>query len=348
MNIPFISTHPSQILGRMTFLFSAVEKELDNYLPFFDVMRKQLAGSLEETESGVMAVITRINAVHGLSCDQVDRIQQTLRHCMVIIDVFREQGEQNEKVVAIVYEEIHKHRDELRNSIERAQTLSREVQELQDIVDLIAGIANQTNLLALNGAIQAAHAGQAGAGFSVVASEMKILSLKTSEAAENIADKITDISKRMSAELAATEQSASTVRQSADTLKKIIQDISAIEVRFHSSIGEMQEIIENVQAGNSNLVTQLSEALGYIQFQDVVRQRVEQVDQALQELSEHTQSLAGNLSDAAWDGTFLRPLKVRLDHQVSRYVMASQRDTHAAVIGSELAGSENRPAIELF
>ena len=113
-------------------------------------------------------------------------------------------------------------------------------------------------------------------------------------------------------------------------------------------IAEMRQIIEHVQTSNDGLVSQLAEALGQIQFQDVVRQRVEQVGKALQDLTEHTQMVAGKLTEDGWDGALDSTLESRLDQHIGGYVMNSQRDAHAAVRGGSRQGGADGPAIELF
>ncbi len=66
--------------------------------------------------------------------------------------------------------------------------ISRSNEDTYRIIKVIDDIAFHTNLLALNAAIDAARAGEAGAGFAVVAGEVKALAAKVSEAAGNTAE----------------------------------------------------------------------------------------------------------------------------------------------------------------
>ncbi|MEO8135554.1 MAG: hypothetical protein ABI831_16440 [Betaproteobacteria bacterium] len=107
------------------------------------------------------------------------------------------------------------------------------------------------------------------------------------------------------------------------------------------------EIMSGIDEGNKEIVDRLSDALGRLQFQDVMRQRVEQVQHALRELNEHFSGLASRMLDVEWDGSVSPPLKIRLDAHLDSYLMDSQRNAHAAISGTPTSDSD-RPAIELF
>jgi methyl-accepting chemotaxis protein len=107
-------------------------------------------------------------------------------------------------------------------------------------------------------------------------------------------------------------------------------------------------IIEGVKSGHQDIVMRLSNAMGQIQFQDVIRQRVAHVQKALEELNEHLQGMADQLEGKPWDQQTVVTLRQRLDQQVASYVMQSQVDTHQDVTGKVAVKAHDRPNIELF
>jgi twitching motility protein PilJ len=77
-------------------------------------------------------------------------------------------------------------REQIQETAKRIKRLGESSQEIGEIVELISDITEQTNVLALNAAIQAASAGDAGRGFSVVAEEVQRLADRSAEAAKQI------------------------------------------------------------------------------------------------------------------------------------------------------------------
>ncbi len=81
---------------------------------------------------------------------------------------------------------MNKIRDQIQETSKRIKRLGESSQEIGEIVELISDITEQTNVLALNAAIQAASAGEAGRGFTVVAEEVQRLAERSGEATKQI------------------------------------------------------------------------------------------------------------------------------------------------------------------
>jgi methyl-accepting chemotaxis protein len=89
-------------------------------------------------------------------------------------------------------------------------------------------------------------------------------------------------------------------------------------------------------------------ALASVQFQDVTRQQIEQVIDALNRLDSHATMLANRLGQMEDPNFAVQPLSEHLDQMYSNYVMDSQRDTHHSATGSGAKASTAGPKIELF
>ncbi len=123
-----------------------------------------------------------------------------------------------------------------KESIENMRTLvtgvagrSTQLLEMNNVID---SIASQTNLLAMNAAIEAAHAGDAGAGFSVVADEIRKLA----------------------------EESASQSRQIAGELRNIVSNIQTVVDASSKAEAAFEEIVTGITA-SGDLVGQITTAM---------------------------------------------------------------------------------------
>ena len=110
------------------------------------------------------------------------------------------------------------------------QEISKASDETQKVVKTIDEIAFQTNLLALNAAVEAARAGEAGAGFAVVAEEVRNLALRSADAAKNTAVQIEGTVKKIksgSELVARTNDAFGKVAESSSKVGELVAEIAA-------------------------------------------------------------------------------------------------------------------------
>ena len=253
----------------------------------------------------------------------------------------------NKELIAAIQMQLETQLQETRGNFERVRHMSAEVCALTPLIKVITSIAQQTNLLALNAEIEAARAGSAGRGFSVVAMEVRKLAVLSTRAAADISTKINSTCKQVEAELKRAQEELSHQEANA-AMNHLVNDLDAMQQSFSGNTGLLLTVITEVDASYSETVDRLSAALGHIQFQDVMRQRMEHVQKALEDLRDHVQVLAERSEDAGWDGTLDRTFKSMLDAHLSQYRMASQTATHLAVSSGAAQGAACGPAIELF
>jgi len=126
-------------------------------------------------------------------------------------------------------------REQIQETSKRIKRLGESSQEIGEITDLISDITEQTNVLALNAAIQAASAGEAGRGFSVVAEEVQRLAERSAEAAKGIGALVRTIQADTHDAVAAMEKSTQGVVEGArlsDAAGAALSDISRVSNRL--------------------------------------------------------------------------------------------------------------------
>ncbi len=134
---------------------------------------------------------------------------------------------------------------------EKMDINSQSISRINDHIDMIAGIADiikaiagQTNLLAMNAAIEAAHAGEAGRGFSVVADEIRKLAEEASDNSRIISDTLKQVISGIS-EASRSNENVSVV------FKKISTEVD----QFRDSLSEISQTMGELKTGGGQILS---------------------------------------------------------------------------------------------
>jgi twitching motility protein PilJ len=138
-------------------------------------------------------------------------------------------------------------REQIQETSKRIKRLGESSQEIGEIVELISDITEQTNVLALNAAIQAASAGEAGRGFSVVAEEVQRLAERSGEATKQIGAIVKTIQADTQDAVAAMEKSTTGVVEGAKLSDAAGQALSEIDLVTKNLAGLIQKISDDAQ-----------------------------------------------------------------------------------------------------
>ena len=186
---------------------------------------------IADTTKSVLNVATAIGNVSESAAQSVNVARQSL-----------EAAEQGTKAVQNSIAGMNEIRDQIQDTSKRIKRLGESSQEIGEIVELIADITDQTNILALNAAIQAASAGEAGRGFSVVAEEVQRLAERSGEATKRISGLVRTIQGDTQEAIAAMERSTQGVVQGAKVSDAAGQALAEIEKRSR----EVSALIDGV------------------------------------------------------------------------------------------------------
>ncbi|HSD38113.1 MAG TPA: methyl-accepting chemotaxis protein [Rhodocyclaceae bacterium] len=151
-------------------------------------------------------------------------------------------------------------REQIQETSKRIKRLGESSQEIGEIVELISDITEQTNVLALNAAIQAATAGEAGRGFTVVAEEVQRLAERSAEATKQIAAIVKTIQTDTQDAVAAMENSTRGVVEGAklsDAAGQALNEIGDVSV-------EMATLVERISSDTqkqASVATDVSESM---------------------------------------------------------------------------------------
>ncbi|HRG72804.1 MAG TPA: methyl-accepting chemotaxis protein, partial [Thauera aminoaromatica] len=187
-------------------------------------------------------------------------------------------------------------RSQIQETAKRIKRLGESSQEIGEIVELISDITEQTNVLALNAAIQAATAGEAGRGFTVVAEEVQRLAERSAEATKQIAAIVKTIQTDTQDAVGAMESATRNVVEGAqlsDAAGQALAEIDQVSTETASLIERISADVQEQAATAGRVAAAMKDILAVTEQTSLgTRQTAVSIDQ----LAELAVELKGSVS----------------------------------------------------
>lgn len=245
--------------------------------------------TLSQRIQDISAVVERVET-------QVDKTEEMIRQGTEIVNVLAGRAQETSDITARVGGTI--------------EALRKESETINGFVETISSISQQTNLLSLNASIEAARAGEAGRGFAVVAEEIRKLADDSNSAAEEIRNKVSNISVQTISSVNSAKEAGDMVALQAEAVEQVIQVFQNMSEEMQELVVGLKEIADTTEAadrernGTMEAVENISAIIeqtssGSAHVHDVAKEllsSVEKLNQTAQILDENMNGLKSEIS----------------------------------------------------
>ncbi len=243
------------------------------------VLTEQLKAVISQTDSAAENLIAAFLGINRQSKKQLQSVKELFG------DLTEQSGENTLTQTQQELEELEGNFSVMNKFFDKAIGMISDVMDQLSKVDQFAlrikKIGQMTNILAINAAIEAAHTGETGSGFKVIASEINTLSKDSNDSIKEI----TELTEKLTANVDLVKQELESVNKDTTNICCRTQNL------FTMAMGKIGETLQNATskirtiAGDAeDLNKEISNIVVSIQFQDITRQRIEHVISPLESL----------------------------------------------------------------
>lgn len=261
------------------------KKESDNasLLHEMGVMREQLTSVIEEIRDGAERINTNTQdivagnqEIAGHTDQQAVSLERTSSSMEEITAAVKQNAEnagQARELARGAVDIASRGGVMMQNVNDTMNGISESAGKIANIIDVVNSIAFQTNILALNAAVEAARAGEQGKGFAVVASEVRNLSLRSSQAAQEIKELIEESVSRVNSGSSQIKIAGNNIDEMIEAVQRVSDIMSEISVATDeqsigiSQVNEAIVQIDSVTHQNAQLVQQAVAAANALEKQ---------------------------------------------------------------------------------
>jgi len=220
--------------------------EEKNKMMEMDQLKQHINTALGLIE-GLNDKVIKLNSEVGSQSSAVSESSGIVEKMVGSLKSTSDLSQQKLEVIEMLIENTNQGKQSMSDTIQSVQDISQSVDGIAAAIKVISGIAANTNLLAMNAAIEAAHAGEAGRGFSVVADEIRRLSESTGVNSRKISQTLSGI----------IEGISTTVKRSTDT-NNLISDVAEKINGFAGTMTELINTLGEMSAGSNEITNSLA------------------------------------------------------------------------------------------
>ncbi len=218
---------------------------IDRTVKPIDLINEGLSDVSDQVSSASIQVLLASQSLSEGAMEQEAALDETagsMKKMAGIVAHNSENVKQMERLMNQANTAVKNAHEAMNTLMQGIDNISRTSEETSKIVNSIDEIAFQTHLLALNAAVEAARVGDAGAGFAVVAGEVKRLATRSAEAANSTADLIEDTTRKITdvtGLVQETHQAFLSVTEKSDRISELIGDVSS---GFREQAGGIEDV----------------------------------------------------------------------------------------------------------
>ena len=209
---------------------------------------EEIAKGATEQAQDIQDVQVNVNVIDSA----ITSMNESTNNLTDVANDMKDKGESSYNAVTRLSESSEKMTTSINGIVDGISQTSKAVKNINDKVASITEIASQTNLLALNASIEAARAGDAGRGFSVVAEEIGKLAKSSADTADEIKKLMSVLSHDAELSLTRSSEVQQVNTEQIEIINETIESINSLLTDVDSTINGIKDIVEKTKDCNKS------------------------------------------------------------------------------------------------
>jgi hypothetical protein len=317
--------------------------ELAGYPVFARLLASQMHSMSDLTEETATSIVTKLASVDAKFTALLDFIRQAGSSTQVsslIAHIEQRSGASRDLLAHFA----QRQRADSESGHAHRTKIVADTQRVLEILEGVGDIARHTTMLSLNVSIEAARAGEAGKGFAVIAAEIRRLANHAQTLSTDVKSHVEELMRAVTVDL--QQRADQRERDECEAVSNLSHSLDELASDVQTIVSHQSEVLQKVEAESAAVAHPIMDIMGSIQFQDVVRQQLEQLEQMSAMVDDHIATLGATLPDDVDDPQDSQ-LLAKLDEFSGGFRMHSQRDALRTARGGSTQ-ADAAPLIEMF